>query len=869
MRQAQTPLTYLKYWTGQRLNSADLNLQIATNNELVRRHNFAVHGAFGVSSGFAVTFNASNVEVACGLAYDRSGRAIASLRKRRVSLPAVAGPFATLMAFFDPEAPDTVGLAWQSLTTSVPNGSVPLARVVPSGGSWTPAKSFSATPVRRLARPRLAFGQTVESNTPWEAWKDPSSGQSIGVQTTVDTSASGFTATPLYFANAVRGQASAVYDDAWFPSIGDSDNNSFTFRLFLARIELERFLIANSVAKLAATPGLSNTISLTDVSPFDTFDTIATLAGRMTTSAVVTAINNNTLTLGGPGLSSNFSTLVIGATPQTASIVKAASGASFSITASDSSSFASGDIVVRITDATTSNLAVLTKFQDDGALALSAAINNLAVGDSIGKAVQKGTVQTVVAPNVVTVDHPGNFNQGDVIALIQTSPESTSPVTLADKSGSTLTLSAAIPSLTMGSVLGVATALTTVTGIVNSTGNTVLTLDSAQAFKVGNLVVLADASSSLPARVLRVNTNKNSVTLDGAGASFHSGALLRIEFAIRATVVGVLSAGLQLEINNSARFPTNSFIALIDDSLSASSIAQITASTPGILTLSAALPNLKAGSVIALCTAPATATVLSSDPSSGTVHLSSSAGFQTGGYVSASPARSGVATIIQTSSNGIVTADPIQDLAIGDTLGVVNIHATASVTTITNPNAIQVDDASAIRIGDIVGPLAGWTQRSGSSSVASVSGKSLVLSQALDGALIKDEIGYASLQPPFFWLKLQAAPTSSVAGSNVTIAGRDALTGQTKSESGLLAFVFNKLVLLYFPSSGPFLFRPEEITASVPFTGDADAFATQARRDGLYVQWVGCYTQPFADFTCDGESIATVSNGCDCQETRS
>jgi hypothetical protein len=94
-----------------------------------------------------------------------------------------------------------------------------------------------------LTRPHLATGSTVPGNTSWQPWDftvptnvAASFPIEIGVQTTIDTSAAGFTQIPQYFAwlqGSVWNPATLQLAPALLPSIANESLDSFTFRLIL------------------------------------------------------------------------------------------------------------------------------------------------------------------------------------------------------------------------------------------------------------------------------------------------------------------------------------------------------------------------------------------------------------------------------------------------------------------------------------------------------------------------------------------------------------------------------------------------------------------------------------------------------------
>jgi hypothetical protein len=93
----------LKYWQGQKLLSRDFRDQTSYEAQLRWWHNRALHNAYGVSYGFAVTLIDTRVKVDCGVAYDCYGRELILQTPRELALPEPADDFAsvTLVVSFD------------------------------------------------------------------------------------------------------------------------------------------------------------------------------------------------------------------------------------------------------------------------------------------------------------------------------------------------------------------------------------------------------------------------------------------------------------------------------------------------------------------------------------------------------------------------------------------------------------------------------------------------------------------------------------------------------------------------------------------------------------------------------------------------
>jgi hypothetical protein len=93
----------LKFWQGQKLLSRDFRDQTSYEAQLRWWHNRALHNAYGVSYGFAVTLVDTRVRIDCGVAYDCYGRELILQAPRELALLDPTDDFKsmTLVATFD------------------------------------------------------------------------------------------------------------------------------------------------------------------------------------------------------------------------------------------------------------------------------------------------------------------------------------------------------------------------------------------------------------------------------------------------------------------------------------------------------------------------------------------------------------------------------------------------------------------------------------------------------------------------------------------------------------------------------------------------------------------------------------------------
>lgn len=260
-------LERVRYWQGQKLRSRDFNDIHAAEEQRRWWHNRALHDAYGVHldpdspPGFHVSLNAAGtaVTVTAGLAYDCFGRELILEADQTVTLPPMAQDDADLILFIrygslapekcredltavcwtaaESATPGFVEFGWKPKTDFIYSEGVPLGELVVQTGEKSIVQVTNPA-ARPLARPLFASGTTVPGNTPWELWSYEFGDRDlvIGVQTTIDTSAAGFTDAPCYFAwlqGPVFSPQTQRIAPALYTSIAAETVNSFVFRIAL------------------------------------------------------------------------------------------------------------------------------------------------------------------------------------------------------------------------------------------------------------------------------------------------------------------------------------------------------------------------------------------------------------------------------------------------------------------------------------------------------------------------------------------------------------------------------------------------------------------------------------------------------------
>lgn len=278
-------LERVRYWQGQMLRSRDFNDIHAIEEQRRWWHNRALHNAYGVHQdpvdpqdptakpSFSVELTGNAVTVTAGLAYDSFGRELILESNQTVPLPplrendeeflllaryhmeppdqqreSVAGVCYTNSGPLRPEFVEFVWKHKEQCSSSVTDG-VPLATLTVKNRkpNFTVTQPASARP---LARPQLGSGSTVPGNTAWQLWTSGLEGTEdlpLGVQTTIDTSAAGFTDAPCYFAwlqGNLFSPNPPTLANALFTSIAEETVNSFVFRIAFPQVQSGIFEIA-------------------------------------------------------------------------------------------------------------------------------------------------------------------------------------------------------------------------------------------------------------------------------------------------------------------------------------------------------------------------------------------------------------------------------------------------------------------------------------------------------------------------------------------------------------------------------------------------------------------------------------------------
>jgi hypothetical protein len=888
-----TELQRIRYWQGQLLASGDLQTQLLVNEELRRLHNRALHQAHGVAIGLALERDevtgelkqdaeTGNLRLGCGMAYDCAGRELIVGKDREIPPPPEL-PM-TLVIAYDPTSVDGVVLTWKRAQEVNANTEVAIETLIPGKDKNNrdvakPDPEFRQAVARPLARPRMATGKTIPGETPWQPWR--LGGTEVGVKVLIDTSAAGFTRAPHYFAEAVSEKTDPNFVPAWFASIADASTQGFTLQLMLHRITRETLDILDPRAQVAAEPVLGSPVELSESGLFADGDLVARLLPLAQKAAVINALSaNGNATLDEPlDDLTEPKQVAFGNAPRLDKVEATAETPSFEITVDDPSKFHEGDVVIKLGDmpgaATPSKIVAI---EDTDTIELSPPITGLAAGDMLGVVASGSTVDAVNGVNV-TVASVDKFKKNGLAVLLKEPVESSPSVTIVDidEQAKTLQLSTVLSGLAPGNLLsaasidGVSDRVLTVTKVPSEMKVTVK--NNVKQFRSGDLVGkrFADGTFSTPVRVKEgIKIQAKTLTLSSAIPGLSPDDTIAVaNFPVRATVLAqsVTNVGGQpftlVTVADSSLFSVpRAYVARIDDKLSASlpvPVTRILSDT--ILELGGEIQGLDRGDVIGLCSFPATVEVVRAAQPDGSIEVNAAGVLREGDLVTALPALTGLALVKKVDNRIVRLVGKIEGLAAGDDLSVANIGGVVNATPGANDNQVKVAEPRRVRQGDFLADITGWRQATPGGNAVSLVLKAeddqITLTSPLDGLLVNDTIGLASIVPPFIRLRLNTMP-DLIHGDEVLLVGLDRLQGETQS---LVASVFQidkpagRVFLFVQGAAGAATFRPskEDLSASVLFVRGS-ALALIQKHD-LFVSWLAVGEPDTMPRPCDGADL--------------
>ncbi|MEZ5351536.1 MAG: hypothetical protein R2762_02785 [Bryobacteraceae bacterium] len=739
--------------------------------------------------------------------------------------------------------------------------------------------SYRPSIARPIARPRLARGATIRGNTPWERWEidepDGRGGLSkkvVGVQTHIDTSAAGFTATPNYFATLETPSwelDKAELAPAFFPQLANQTVDGFTFRLLMAEIARRRYPAATAigrVSKVSADAGGRVRITLEDSSMFRKLDAVALLRPRGSSAVFIEQQSGVNLTLAAPipaSVEPGKTVLALGNAPRTAkvtSVAPANPGVLVSFTAPVA--IKKNDILVRLSD----SMATLVGGTSRGRLKVQQPFPDWKPGDRLGFAPRSGSVEvkSATATEVVLSTAAHEFDEGALAVHVDKDGEPLGGVsTIKKRTEDTIHVEpplSAATLLAMKKMSLVRTAIV-VTDLQPQSPGSVVKVGTTGPFSEGDFVV-STADRKTITTIEKVDQGKKELTLR-APLPLPDGASLVAANWLGSTTVNQPATSvdpLKIEAGRADAVPVSAFVVARDGDGFEAVTAVVKAVSGTAVTLETPLPDLQRLDTLAIGMFPGVATVVVQEPDA--VRIAEAGALKAGDMVIrlGGGAVPGTVASVQAVTGNAVTLQPALDgLQTGDQLGVVHYRDTALLASVNpgDPAKIKVDRSIDVREGDLVAPLTHYADNSASGYVQEMEGSTIVLypaASAGDGIADRDWIdggilGLAAVAPyPPSQPLLRLESTEGVDSSRIaTVYGLDLLSGQFLTTS-VYAFVIDAPTRrVYLSPSGPGSprrYRPETMSLVTTFNADfAGAFATFAQRQQLAVCWTGCQNE--------------------------
>jgi hypothetical protein len=870
----------LRYWQGQLLRSRDFRDQGAIDAQRRWWHNRAVHAEFGVRFGMkatgTVTAGVLTVLVDCGLAYDCFGRELI-LETAQPAPPILPGP-GSLNLVIAYNRGTTPQLFWKLEREVRIGDGVPVGRVAYSGSAATFDATFRPPYVRAMARPRLSTGDTVHGDTPWEPWVETMIGAdgsptpvTVGVQTHVDTSAAGFTETPNYFATLQWPQLKLedeTFASAYFPSIAEPTESGFIFRLLMKGIARRRLQVAFGVSEaLAASSPDPRIVKVASASAFRAGDSVARVVPRANVVSAVDSASGAVLTLHVP-LPPMFKddVLAVGNLPRTALVTAAPKGADTAmvVTIGPGADVQAGDLLVR--NLTPDDISAVTDVKGTS-VTLDTPIASLKTGDQVGFARPSLTltVANVDAAGVITLSAPPASPA--IQLVVRTTPGASLAaavvLSIVDK---VVTLQTPIPGLATGDSLSPVLQLFSVSALASKKRAMQFPVDRADRFRPGDFIARLDSgmAASIPVQIDSITGKTIFLTaaLDHLAKGDTIGAA-NLGPTYGVTGVAQTGAVMNVTVSTPEGFAIGDLVRKVDGTGVLIPVDNIQAN---VLTLRSAIAGLQTGDVLVTVRFPRITTVTSVIAVGHymvlgvDVPLALRVGDLIGRLGDLSLADPAQLLMVVYSVGNFVLVLGAMNLAAGDQIAAVAFRSRAIVVTpptVAAPKKLTVDRTIDFRHGDLIGPLAAYSESSRPQSIASISTNNLTLGAPIDGLAEDDIVGPASFTPELNRLRLQDS-NFLLRGDAVQVAGLD--TVQMQPHSGPMQIVDLDTVknMVTLRPSEPWLsglrLRPETLSIAALFNPNfVSSFVSFAQKQNLYLCWLGCQTETQNPAQCPGD----------------
>jgi hypothetical protein len=869
-----------RYWHGQRLEADDLRRQEHTFEQVRWWHNRAMHDAVGVTHGLEATFEAGPppaLKVSPGLAYDGYGRELVIAADTRLPVPTDVADGALLVLLWTaPElhASCDCGCHHAMHVSATLSWVSPLALscahvVLGQLRDGVLDRDFRPLVVRPLRRPQLATGETSRTNTPWEPWIVTGFDQAgrlvrktVGIQTRVDTTAAGFIGVPHYFARHLWNQTTGEEPDRFSPAfaiVDDPRERRFTYRLLMEGIVRQAVDIAAPQDQIEELDFRQTTVTLSDAHGFLVGDLVVRLDPTSASLARVTTIDDDVLTLSAALSARDNEEQTLAWTPdERTARIENIKASQTRVQVNAVAGFAQDDVVVRVTrDGTQSNASRIERI-DGSIIILAYHIEGLQRSEELGR-VRKVAAAVSVSGLDVVIDTPGAIAPEDIVVLMSDNPQLAKPSTVAAVSNdrTTVTLSTPIAGLAATSVLGVVTTKTEVSRVTRR--RNVVVVDTTAGLREGDLVGAVNGRAITELTQISRKELTLSERLDELVIGGRLGVVMLTE---RYTVREVSDEGRRVRIASDSAFRNGDALLRVDEDRTISLRTTVRQVEPdGWLTLAVDRSDLSAGHVVSLGRLPVAVTV-DAVAADGLLHVSPGDVVRTGDLIRDAFDAEGLARterVREAAGRTMRLRRPLPNIGVDDVLTLLAPMQTVRATPQENELEWTVPDGSLFRVGDAIGRLGIWRSAVPYSRVQRVTGSRLLIDQWPDGVLPADWIGFADFARSFpaaptrdnTILRL-ASPEQVVRGERIVVSGLNERTGRGVQLDALVVdrVPDTALVELGVTADG-FVLRPESLSAAALYNPRfADLFAAYARKQGLYVAWLGCQHH---DTTCPEE----------------
>jgi len=930
------PLQRLRYWQGQALLSSDFRDQEGLDARRRELHNRALHDVPGVVTwhpepdqlGLAVTPRADGkpgFTVNCGVAYDCAGRLLLLQQARDVDPPA-AGAILILQSRLAVSGtscccPPTdagcalphsaalendVELTWRPLDSMDSIHGVLLARVTIAGGTATLDKTFYRRSARPMARVRLARGETVRGNTPWERWEiDEPDGQGglkkrvVGVQTHIDTSAAGFTATPNYFVTLTSpgwDLAKTEFAPAFFPQVAEPTVDGFIFRLLMMETARRRYNALAGTARVTETRRLSGDRLQFDVSNAAAFrknDPVALLRPRGDVAFRIVKAAAATLTLESalPASVDTQTVLAVGHVPRIATVKTVTPGdPTVLVLATSTVAIKKNDVLVRLSDS------AVTVVNAAGAKGLTvrepfeAWTKNQPIGfapRSTALTVKTTTNDAVKTTIVLTKPH--NITTPSTVVGLDDQKKPTGVVAnVTPVANDTLEIKPPLTDAALATIEFVSALRkdVTVTDIQPQNSGVIVKVDDVSPFVEGDFVAGLNDVSTITV-VDKVDKANSELSLRDAITPPENGIIAAADWIGAITVDSPAVAGnpAQIIVGRVGAVPLQSFLVREEtDGFSAPFAVKAVAGL--VVTLAKPFDGLTRLDTVAIGVFPRIVTVL--NPVPGGVGIAEAGVLNPGDVVIPMKAAAGpvdMAEVVSVAGNSVQLQGSLGNVTPGVTqLGVVTFTDATQVLQIpvTTPQTVKVDKELEGRPGDFVAVLTHYSDNSNAGTITDIQGQTITLNvpgiASGDGIVPEDWIdggiiGPAAVSPlaqPL--IRLESSDGLGQGWRQATAFGFDLLTHKFVSQPVWLylmdAFIdmvppgtVNRMYVWPGSSGAAYRYRPETLALITTFNTDFPAaFATFAQKQNLEVDWIGCQQEFPPPSGCPG--LIPVSTDC-------